>query len=186
MSTRPALQRHRWSLPCRRVACAASRSALMFTVPVFDHTGLRRPRRSRSRAAALIAESRVAETVVLPEHLVGIVLILAKEIVIGVLDGLCGSPGLRDAEFAARVLAVEIGLHRRRRSCDLQRAGNPVGQHPVLSRRRPLSLPARTMPWSWRSCAAWNSCRLACRRRAVNFVDFGRRSIPSALSSWAC
>ncbi len=102
-------------------------TALMFSVPVFDHTGL--PRTAKVAFAgllALIAESRVAETVALPDQVVGVLLILTKEIAIGVLMGFAVRMVFAMLDFAARVLAVEVGLQP---PPELQSdvAGNPVG-----------------------------------------------------------
>jgi len=87
-------------------------SALMFSVPVFEHSGL--PRTVKVAFAGLLA------WIVLPEHGQGVPLpasglavglVAAKEIVIGATMGFAVRMVFAVLDFAARVLAVEIGMH---------------------------------------------------------------------------
>lgn len=104
-------------------------TALMFSMPVFSHTGF--PRSARVGFAALLAwvvlPSMGAE-LAYPTHLVAVVLMALKEIVIGVLMGLAVRMAFAVLDFAAQVIAVEIGLHPAPQfDSTANISGNPLG-----------------------------------------------------------
>lgn len=87
-------------------------SALMFSVPVFDHSGL--PRTVKVAFAGMLAWIVLPEDgagVQLPASGLAVALVAAKEIVIGTLMGFAVRLVFAVIDFAARILAVEIGLH---------------------------------------------------------------------------
>jgi flagellar biosynthesis protein FliR len=103
-------------------------TALMLSMPVLSHTGF--PRRARIGFAALLAWIVLPETAHLayPTHLLALVLMAAKEIAIGVLMGLAVRMAFAVLDFAAQVIAVEVGLHPAPQfDSTANISGNPIG-----------------------------------------------------------
>jgi flagellar biosynthetic protein FliR len=103
-------------------------TALMMAMPVFSHTGF--PHTARIGFAALLAWIVLPETAHLayPTHVLALVLLVTKEIVIGVLMGLAVRLVFAVLDFAAQVIAVEVGLHPAPQFDSTSNiAGNPLG-----------------------------------------------------------
>lgn len=103
-------------------------SALMFTVPVFDHAGL--PRTAKVAFAGLLAWIALpqAGTFAVPPNVLALALVAGKEIAIGVMMGMAVRLIFAALDLAARILAVEIGMHPPPEFSSTNNvAGNPIG-----------------------------------------------------------
>jgi flagellar biosynthetic protein FliR len=103
-------------------------TALMLSMPVFSHTGF--PRSARIGFAAVLAWIVLPETAYLayPTQAMTLVLLVTKEILIGVLMGLAVRMVFAVLDFAAQVIAVEIGLHPAPQfDSTANISGNPLG-----------------------------------------------------------
>lgn len=112
-----------WMLALFRAA------ALMLVIPVFSLTSF--PRLARIGFAGLLAwivVPQVGLDLAYPSGLVALGLIAAKEIAIGVLMGMAVRLVFAVLDFAAQVIAVEIGLHPSPEfDSTANVAGNPLG-----------------------------------------------------------
>jgi flagellar biosynthesis protein FliR len=103
-------------------------SALMLAMPVFSHSGF--PRMARLGFAALLAWIVLPEENALayPTELFAVVLMALKEVMIGTLMGLAVRMIFGILDFAAQVIAVEIGLHPAPQFDSTSNiSGNPLG-----------------------------------------------------------
>jgi flagellar biosynthetic protein FliR len=104
-------------------------AALVFSAPVFSHPGF--PRTAKLGFAALLAWLVAPEALpaaALPAHPLALGLVVGKELAIGFLMGFAVRAVFALLDFAARVLAVEIGLHPPPEfDSTANVAGNPLG-----------------------------------------------------------
>jgi flagellar biosynthesis protein FliR len=103
-------------------------SALMLSMPVFSHSGF--PPLARIGFAALLAWIVLPETasLVYPTHAFELLLLVAKEVAIGVLLGLAVRMVFAVLDYAGQVIAVEVGLHPAPQfDSTANLAGNPLG-----------------------------------------------------------
>ena len=103
-------------------------TALMLSMPVLSHTGF--PRSARVGFAALLAWIVLPEAahVAYPTHVLEFMLLVTKEVAIGVLLGFAVRMVFAVLDFAAQVIAVEIGLHPAPEfDSTANIAGNPLG-----------------------------------------------------------